>query len=651
MAAADVAIVLVSVERGAELQTEEVLMHAARWKVPVVFALNKIDLPDAHIELTRAELRRQCQLLFESGLVDVDWTKEAEEAVPISGLWKQNLEDLISKVRSVVEAMPQLPLRSIEPPTSTPGEARRCKDVHKRTDFLVGIEAAPSAVALVIEVEKAGEEQAETVLTLLVRSGRLVEGQYFVAGTVFGRITNLSVATGSEHRTWTKCDTATVGTAVQLTGLRTRKLGGDCAPDDLLFALPRERAWRLCEHRQRIEHLMACQVYGPEITVPWETDSRADARTQASFDRDGSLQPERHAGSAYERRWAQQAVEEVSDLGGQPFSGASRRDFSATLGPPLPMSRTGSPESDDLLGAEEVASPQAKASGGRRSRRASQQAAASHDTDSRFRVLSPEAEEAEPDATSTQRTAGRRSARTRQATGAWSEDPRTVQPDKEFVYYTDRQNWEEEADIDTKRLRARWQWRDEARWEEEKRKEQLRVQEKELLETVRKEVFGEAAETKDTSDEVDKVPAKDAESDEDSDAEPLPQRVPVVPLILKAKSHSQFDVLMDELERVQEDYGMRVVIVHGGLGPVIPKDVVHAEVEKRYGYCPIYAFQVGVNPAAVGQAEAEQIDIRRFHVFTDLVADLVDRCERIQQKDSLKDYTESLRQRNTSSGL
>ena len=46
------------------------------------------------------------------------------------------------------------------------------------------------------------------------------------------------------------------------------------------------------------------------------------------------------------------------------------------------------------------------------------------------------------------------SARRPVATGAWSEDPKTVQPDREFVYYTDRQNWEEEAEIDTRRLQA-----------------------------------------------------------------------------------------------------------------------------------------------------------------------------------------------------
>ncbi|CAL1142478.1 unnamed protein product [Cladocopium goreaui] len=105
MAAADVAVVVVSVERGAELQTEEVLMHASRWKVPVVFALNKIDLPDCHLELTRAELRRQCQLLYEHGLVDVDWTQQAEEAVPISALLKRNLEELVDRIRQVASKM------------------------------------------------------------------------------------------------------------------------------------------------------------------------------------------------------------------------------------------------------------------------------------------------------------------------------------------------------------------------------------------------------------------------------------------------------------------------------------------------------------------------------------------------------------------
>eukprot|EP00439_Symbiodinium_sp_Y106_P058651 s5262_g8.t1 len=49
---------------------------------------------------------------------------------------------------------------------------------------------------------------------------------------------------------------------------------------------------------------------------------------------------------------------------------------------------------------------------------------------------------------------GRRSRRRVAASGAWSADPETVQPEREFIYYTDRQSWNEEAEIDTKRLQA-----------------------------------------------------------------------------------------------------------------------------------------------------------------------------------------------------
>lgn len=610
MAAADVALVVISAERGAELQTEEVLMHASRWKVPIVFALNKIDLPDCNLELTRAELRRQCQLLHEHGLVDVDLTREAEDAIPISALYRQNLEALIAKVEATASGLPQLPLRPAQPLTITPGEAQNCRHVPRRTDFLVGVDAAPTAVALILEVSKAGEEQGEMVLTALVRMGRLVVGQFFVAGTAFGRITNLSVATGLErNRLWLKCDHASVGVAVQLTGLRTRKVGGDCAVDDLIIVLPRERAWRLCEHRQRIEQLMACQVFGPPLEVAWENDAQIQSRTQAAFEREDVEHPEKHSGSAYDRRWEQPAVEEVSGLA-PAFSNASRREFQSPF----------QPSSGDSERAPREASPPPLAS--------------------RFQVLQPSgddykaAEEGQPDAPGSGR--GRRSRRRVAASGAWSADPETVQPEREFIYYTDRQSWNEEAEIDTKRLQARWQGRDQDRWEEERRQEQMRQEEQEMVERVRREAFGEVALSEDEAPEQDS-------GDEEGPVVPLPRRkVQVIPIILKTKSVSQFDMLMEEIDRVQESYGVRIVIVHGGLGPVIPKDIVHAEVEKRYGYCPIYAFQVGANPSAVGQADAEQIDIRRFDVFTELIDDLTERCERIREKRSLAQYTKAL---------
>eukprot|EP00927_Polykrikos_kofoidii_P071665 TRINITY_DN67918_c0_g1_i1.p1 TRINITY_DN67918_c0_g1~~TRINITY_DN67918_c0_g1_i1.p1 ORF type:complete len:1066 (-),score=181.53 TRINITY_DN67918_c0_g1_i1:46-3141(-) len=689
MAAADVAIVVVSVEHGAEIQTEEVLLHASRWKVPVVFALNKIDLPDVHVELTRAELRRQCQRLHEEGLVDVDWTSEAEAAVPISALRGLYLEKLVGRVHEVLESVPSLPGRPPVPPTRTLGEARKCKNVLRRTDYLVGVEAAPNAVALVVEYERSSE-QGEHILTLIVRNGRLTTGQYFVVGTVFGRITYLAVADGSGTRSFTPCETATVGVAVQVMGIRHR-YGGDCSPDDLLFTFPVERAWRLSEHRRRIEALTSVQTAGPSIEVPWEHDSfDVGGRTQAAFDRSRRDHPEKHSGSAYDRRWEQAAVEEISNASSPNspslgFSDASRRDFKSRLQREERRGNIDTEESEDakaerlfLEDGDDIIS--GRTAGGRRSARkrdtisapdeGSNGATASESSrrkgGSRFEVLMPCAEPREADAESPDvgRSGGGRRSRgpnaesggsssdaARAASGAWTAGGGPEESSKEdFIYYTDRKTWTEEADIDSTRLRARWQGRDVARWQEEQRQLKEKEEEKRTAEKIRRKVFGEDPEETDEEDNVEI--RQEFERDEVDAVQPLPPKNrPVVSMILKTRSSGQFDVLMDEVERVQDAYQVRIIIVHGGLGPVIPKDVVHAEVEKSYGFCPIYAFQVGVHPVAAGHADKEQIDILRFDVFTDLVLHIVDRCERIQRKDAVRAYAETLKVKPTLSGL
>lgn len=652
MAAADVAIVVVSVERGAEVQTEEVLLHAARWKVPVVFALNKIDLPSAHIELTRAELRRQCQRLNEQGLVDIDWTAEAEAAVPISALYGMHLEDLIGRVQDTVRGMKRLPAKPVEPPTRTPGEGRRCKGVQRRTDLLVGIEPPPASIALVVEYER-GAVTGEHVLTLIVRSGKLCIGQFFVVGTAFGRITYMAVATGGDDRGWRSTESAGAGVAVKVMGLKLRTFGGDCAPDDHLFVLPRERAYRLSEHRRRVEAMIGLQTAGPEVEVPWEHDPHGmGARTQSAFERSRHDHPESHSSSAYEQRMSQPAVEEITATKGTKpiFAGGSRRDFGAPL-----VGGVDRFESDDDVDADSREVDADAAPRGRRSRRAKEAAAAeqtsSTKSQSRFAVVQParEADEA-PSGGRKSEGGGRKSKSSRAPTGAWTAraDGPGV-PGDDFVYYTSRKTWTEEAEIDSSRLRARWQGRDIARWEEADRQKQMEDKEKMLAERTRRQVFGEPDPEEEEEDDYDEAVQ---EEEEEEPIKPLPARgIPVVPMILKTKNVGQFDVLMDEVERVQNEFGVRVVIVHGGLGPVIPKDVIHAEVEKKYGFCPIYAFQVGTHPVAAGHAEKESIDIRRFDVFTDLVADVTARCERIRRKDDVSGYGETLKTRPTSSGF
>ena len=54
-------------------------------------------------------------------------------------------------------------------------------------------------------------------------------------------------------------------------GVYGRRLKGEVSPDDLLVQVPRERAYRIAEHRGRIEELSRCQtsgVWSGEIVAP-----------------------------------------------------------------------------------------------------------------------------------------------------------------------------------------------------------------------------------------------------------------------------------------------------------------------------------------------------------------------------------------------
>lgn len=97
--------------------------------------------------------------------------------------------------------------------------------------------------------------------------------------------------------------------------------------------------------------------------------------------------------------------------------------------------------------------------------------------------------------------------------------------------------------------------------------------------------------------------------------------------------------------------GMRIPVVHGGIGPVAPRDIVHAEVERTYGYCPVYAFQVPVLPDAVKQALVSKVIVKKFDVFTDLIQDLRDRCTNIHKLRMHNLYVRSLKKQPTKSGL
>ena len=128
---------------------------------------------------------------------------------------------------------------------------------------------------------------------VLVKDGTLKKDDFFVAGSAFGRVRRMYAA-GEDFKV--PMLKATTGMCVHVCGVWKQVIDTvvpgvmGCAPDDLLYALPKERAYRICEYRKTIERLAHCQISGPPMKFTWEADApilEGAQRTQADFAREG----------------------------------------------------------------------------------------------------------------------------------------------------------------------------------------------------------------------------------------------------------------------------------------------------------------------------------------------------------------------------
>src|SRR6266513_558232 len=92
----DIAVLVVAADDGVMPQTKESISHAKAAEVPIVVAVNKIDLPDANVDKVKAELAAE-------GLQPEEWggTTQFSE---VSAKQGQNLDDLLEKVLLVADA-------------------------------------------------------------------------------------------------------------------------------------------------------------------------------------------------------------------------------------------------------------------------------------------------------------------------------------------------------------------------------------------------------------------------------------------------------------------------------------------------------------------------------------------------------------------
>jgi translation initiation factor IF-2 len=145
---ADIVILVVAANDGVMPQTKEAIAHAQAARVPMVVALNKIDLPEGNPEYVK-------QQLADVGLISDEWDGDTI-IVPVSAKNKTGLDDLLEAVNLIAE---------------------NCK-----------IMANPAGTVIGTVIEAEVNRRRGNVATLLIQNGTLQIGDAIAVGLVSGKI-------------------------------------------------------------------------------------------------------------------------------------------------------------------------------------------------------------------------------------------------------------------------------------------------------------------------------------------------------------------------------------------------------------------------------------------------------------------------------
>ena len=145
----DIAVLVVAADDGVMPQTRESISHARAAEVPIVVAVNKIDVPDANAQRVMTQLA-------EDGLQPEEWGGETQFS-QVSARERQNLDDLLERILLVADAELEL--------TANPNARAAGPIIESRLDVGRG-----------------------PVATMLVQRGTLAVGDAIVAGDAWGKV-------------------------------------------------------------------------------------------------------------------------------------------------------------------------------------------------------------------------------------------------------------------------------------------------------------------------------------------------------------------------------------------------------------------------------------------------------------------------------
>ena len=179
--ATDIVILVVSAADGVMPQTIEAINHAKAANVPIIVAVNKIDLPTANPERIRQEISNY-------GLLPEEWGGDTI-MVDISAKQKLNIDSLLELVQLKAEMME--------------------------------LKANPNKNAEGIVIEAKLDMRRGAVATVLVQSGTLHVGDNLVVGTTYGKVRAMIDEYGKRF------DKAVPSVPVEILGLNETPQAGD----------------------------------------------------------------------------------------------------------------------------------------------------------------------------------------------------------------------------------------------------------------------------------------------------------------------------------------------------------------------------------------------------------------------------------------
>jgi translation initiation factor IF-2 len=215
----DIAVLVVAADDGVMPQTRESISHANAAEVPVVVAVNKIDVPDADPNRVRGDLAGE-------GLQPEEWGGTIQFS-DVSAKQKQNLDDLLEKVLLVADAELEL--------TANPDAEASGPIIESRLDVGRG-----------------------PVATMLVQRGTLKVGDAIVAGDAWGRVRALYDFRGE------KVEEARPGDPVEILGFDHPPPAGELGRVVENEREARQRAQQRGE-RLRREQLATAATSGPSL--------------------------------------------------------------------------------------------------------------------------------------------------------------------------------------------------------------------------------------------------------------------------------------------------------------------------------------------------------------------------------------------------